>query len=157
MMNYKVKSGSRIYEFDGTLLAESTSKRSDSSRWIEFRLYVTVGGTYILERVGRSDIFHTLACPVVERNGLKFNPDDQLENRHVACLECDPDEDIDLLVIEKDRFFAMTSDNPQTIIKALYKKSDNVAYLTKVTERLIEQASEKDRRLEQAYRVQYIA
>lgn len=157
MKNYKVKSGSRIFEFDGTLLAESSSQRSDSVRWVEFRLYVTVGGTYVLERVGRSDVFHNLACPVVERNGLKFHPEDALEGRHFPCLECDPDEEFDLIVIEKDRHFAVTSDDPRTIINALYKKGDSVSYMTKVTERLIDVAAAKDKRLEQAYRVQFIA
>lgn len=157
MKTYKVKNGSVTYEFDGTLLAESTSQKPDGTRWVEFRIYVTVAGTYILERVGRSDVFHDLSCEVVERNGLRFDPRDVLEDRHVPCLECDPDEFQDLLVLEKDRYFALTSEDPKTIIKSLYRKDGDSFYMTKVTERLIEDASKVDKRLEQAYKVQYIA
>ena len=49
---FEVKDGSRILQFSGRLLGESSSKRGDSTRWIEFKLYKTENGKYILSRVG---------------------------------------------------------------------------------------------------------
>ena len=155
-MHYKVKNGNRIYEFDGTLLASSTSKKQDSYRWVDFNLYITAAGTYILERIGQTDYFHHIECEVVARNKLKFSPEDQLEDRHVPCEICDPD-DFDDIVLEKPRYFALTSDSPAAILEALHKKADDGArYMTYVTQRLIEDAAVHDKRLEKAYRVEYI-
>ncbi len=156
-MLYKVKNGNRIYEFDGKLLASSTSKKPDSYRWVEFNLYLTVGGSYILERIGQTDYFHHIECEVVGRNNLKFNPEDHLEDRHVPCEICDPD-DFDDIVLEKPRYFALVSEYPAAILEALHKKADDGArYMTYVTQRLIEDAAVHDKRLEKAYRVEHIA
>lgn len=157
-MKYKVRSGLRTYEFDGTLIASSTSQRPDSYRWVDFNLYVTVGGHYVLERIGQSDIFHkNIGCSVVDRNKLKFLPGDVLEDHHVPCEECIPDEYTDIIIIEKPRFYALVSEQPDAILEALHKRDSNGArYMTKVTERLIEDAAKHDKRLENAYRVEHI-
>lgn len=149
--------GPRTLEFDGEILAHSDSKRPNAFRWVEFTLYLTVAGTYVLERVGQTQVFHTLECEVVERNKLKFNPEDHLESFHVPCDECNPFDDDDL-IIEKPRYYAVVSESPNAILKALYKKDkDGTRYMTYVTSRLLEEASEKDLRLQKAYQVEYIS
>lgn len=156
-MQYEVKNGNRTYKFDGTLLAQSTSKRRDAHRWVEFYLYVTASGTYIFERIGQTEVFHHVDCEVVSRNGLKYDPEDRLEDYHVPCLECDPDEDYDDIVIEKPRYYALVSEHPGAILDALHKQDPNGArYMTNVAERLIEDACKKDKRLEKAYMVEVI-
>ena len=156
MEHYKVKNGNRIYEFDGTLLSSSTSKKPGSYRWVEFNLYITAAGTYILERVGQTDIFHHIECEVVGRNKLKFSPEDILEDRHVPCEICDPMDDHDI-VLEKPRYFALVSEYPAAILEALHKRADDGArYMTYVTQRLIEDAAVHDKRPEKAYKVEYI-
>jgi hypothetical protein len=42
---FEVKDGSRILQFNGKLLAESSSWRRGSTRWIEFELYKTENGS----------------------------------------------------------------------------------------------------------------
>ena len=150
-MHYKVKNGNRIYEFDGTLLSSSTSRKQDSYRWVEFNLYITAAGTYILERIGQTDIFHHIDCEVVERNKLKYNPEEQvLQDRHVPCEICDPDDEDDI-VLEKPRYFALVSEFPAAILEALHKKAhDGARYMTYVTQRLIEDAALHDKRLAKA-------
>jgi hypothetical protein len=157
-MQYEVKHNSRTIKFDGRRLSRSTSKRPDSDRWVEFALYVTASGTYVFERIGQSNIFHHIDCEVVERNDLEYDPQDILEDRHVPCDICYPDEEVDDIIIEKPRYFALVSDHPAAVLEALHKKDSNGArYMTKVAERLIEEACEHDKRLEKAYRVEHIA
>ena len=156
---YKVRHGQRTFEFDGVLVASSTSKQVNSYRWVDFRLYITVGGSYILERVGQTLIYHDIGCLVVERNNLKFNPEDRIEPYHIPCYECapDPEDPQDVILIEKPRYYGLVSDSPDAILEALHKRDSNGArYMTNVTERLIEDACKYDKRLENAYRVEKI-
>ncbi len=67
---FEVKDSARTLQFNGRLLSESSSWRRGSTRWIEFELYKTENGSYILSRVGVSVIFHGAACPLVKRYGL---------------------------------------------------------------------------------------
>lgn len=53
-MSVIVRDETRELRFDGTLLAEATSEVSGKDRWIEFSVYKTAEGNYVLSRVGRS-------------------------------------------------------------------------------------------------------
>jgi hypothetical protein len=156
-MQYEVKHQDRTYKFDGRLLAKSSSKRPGAHRWVDFGLYITTGGSYVFERIGQSEIFHHIDCEVVERNDLKFDPEDYLEDWHVPCEICDPDEEYDDIVVEKPRYYAIVSEYPAAVLDAAHKKDENGArYMTKVASRLIEEACQYDKRLEKAYRVEII-
>ena len=61
---FEVKDSARTLQFSGKLLSESSSWRRDSTRWIEFALYKTDNGSYVLSRIGVSIIYH----------GASFNP-----------------------------------------------------------------------------------
>lgn len=154
-MHYVVQNGQRKIEFDGEKLSSSSSYTKDSVRWVEFNLYLTVGGSYVLERVGHSLIYHDIGCSVVERSGLKFRPEDQVGPEHVACVECEPDihDPNDIIVIEKPRYFGLWSETPNAVLESLYGSRN---YMTKVAERLIEDATKYDQRLERAYRVEHV-
>lgn len=154
---YEVRDGSRVLQFDGVLLAKSSSRRADQDRWVEFELYRTKSGSYVLGRIGQTTLFHALDCPIVKRNHLKASGVEFLTDEHMACEECDPDDYLDEVAIEKPRYFALVSESPEAILEALYKKDHNGArYLTHVAQRLVETACENDARLEKAYRVEYI-
>lgn len=157
-MRYKVRSGERLLEFDGVKLASSSSQRPDSVRWVDFNLYITVGGSYVLERIGQSDVFHTLACPIVERSKLKYDPNDALLHRHIECTTCLPDADYDTVVIEKPRYFALVTESPAAVLDALHKKdrTNSTRYMTYVSQKLIEEAAKHDKRLEREYLTEYI-
>lgn len=154
---YEVKDGSRILQFNGKLLGESSSWRRNSYRWVEFQLYKTETGKYILSRIGVSLIFHGAACPLVKRYALHEVPSDDLYDDAVPCEDCQPLETAELVFPEKYRYWAQVSDDPSAVLEAVYKEDDGGArYLTYVAKRLLEEASEMDAGIASVYRVEKI-
>lgn len=154
---YEVKDGTRILQFNGKLLAESSSWRQGSTRWIEFELYKTENGSYVLSRVGISLIYHGAACPLVKRYGLTEVHVDEIDDDATPCETCDVNDEVMLVFPEKNRHWAQVSDDPDAVLDALYKYDQGGArYLTKVAERLLEEASEKDKGIESVYRIELI-
>jgi hypothetical protein len=154
---YEVKDGARTLQFNGTLLGKSTSWRRGSTRWIEFELYRTESGSYILSRVGVSTVFHGAACPLVKRYGLSESHYTGLVKEAVPCEECSPTQEADLVFPEKYRYWAQVSEEPEAVLDALYKFDDGGArYLTNVAQRLLEEAAEKDLAIDSIYRVEVI-
>jgi hypothetical protein len=154
---YEVKDGSRTLKFSGQLLGESSSYRGDSYRWIEFKLYRTETGKYILSRIGVSRVFHSSTCLLVKKYGLSEVHPTELRDEAIPCNECNPSEDLPLLFPEKDRTWAQVSDHAGPVLDALYKQDHNGArYLTHVAQRLLEQASAEDANIDLVYRVEMI-
>ena len=154
---HEVKDGSRTLQFNGKLLAESSSWRRGSYRWIEFKLFKTDNGSYILSRVGVSLIFHGAACPLVKRYGLSEMPSSSLNKDAVPCEECLPTNSVEMIFPEKDRYWAQVSEEPTPVLDALYKYDQGGArYLTNVAQRLLEDASDMDRGIESVYRIELI-
>jgi len=154
---YSVKDGDRTLQFNGTLLAKSTSERRGANRWIEFELYKTESGSYILSRIGVSLMFHGAACSLVSKYKLTEAPAHDLPRRAVACEECQPDDSLDLVFPEKYRHWAQVSDQPEAVLDALYKYDDNGAYyLTSVAQRLLQQAAKVDKDIADVYNVEVI-
>jgi hypothetical protein len=155
---YEVKDGSRTLQFSGRLLGESSSRRRDSVRWIEFKLYKTENGKYILSRVGVSLVFHASTCPLVKRYGLTEAQPHEIKESAISCEECSPERDLPILFPEKDRTWAQVSDDAEPVLDALYKYDQNGArYLTHVAQRLLEEASELDDQIDSVYRVEIIS
>lgn len=156
-MLYNIQDGTRTIRFDGSKLAHSSSWRPGSARWIEFALYRTDRGTYVLHRVGISVIFHTSTCPLVKKYGLHESENVELSSRAIACEQCGPEHSDPIVFMEQDRNWVLTTENPEAVIESLYKEDDTgTRYLTKVAERLLEQAVEYDAELDAAYRIVYI-
>ncbi len=154
---HEVKDGTRILQFNGKLLAASSSWRRGSTRWIEFELYKTENGSYVLSRIGVSLVFHGAACPLVKRYGLSEVTVDSVEADSIPCEQCSPTLQVDLVFPEKPRYWAQVSDEPDAVLEALYKYDQGGArYLTKVAERLLEEASVKDKGIEKMYRIELI-
>lgn len=154
---HEVKDGSRTLQFEGRLLGESTSWRRGSTRWIEFKLYRTESGSYILSRVGASLVFHGAACPLVKKYNLVEVSNNELADDAIPCEECNPDFNIPVVFPEKYRNWAQVSDDPEAVLEALYKYDNGGArYLTNVAQRLLEQASEIDQKIDSIYRVEMI-
>ncbi len=153
----EVKDGSRTLQFSGVLLGKSTSKRHDSTRWIEFELYKTDSGSYILSRIGVSLVFHGAACPLVRRYGLQESVYAEIDKYSVPCVECKPSEEAELVFPEKYRHWAQVSEEPGAVLDALYKYDDNGArYLTNVAQRLLEEASKNDELIADIYKIEII-
>jgi hypothetical protein len=153
----EVKDGARTLQFNGRLLGKSSSYRRGSTRWIEFELYRTESGSYILSRVGVSLVYHGAACPLVKRYGLQEVEYSELSQDALACDECDPTEDAELVFPEKYRYWAQVSEDPDAVLDALYKYDDGGArYLTNVAQRLLEEASKNDSKIDSIYRIELI-
>lgn len=154
---FEVKDNARTLQFNGRLLSESSSWRRSSTRWIEFALYKTDNGSYILSRIGVSIVFHGAACPLVKRYGLNEVSADELDDSALPCEECLPSRSAVMVFPEKHRYWAQVSDDPNAVLEALYKHDQGGArYLTKVAERLLQVAAETDKGIESVYRIELI-
>lgn len=154
---HEVKDGSRTLQFNGQLLGESSSWRPGSTRWIEFELYKTTSGSYVLSRVGVSLVYHTGACPLVKRYGLQEIPVHELDDDAMPCFECRPTHEAPVVFPEKFRWWAQVSEDAQAVLNALYKDDANgTKYLTNVATRLLEKASKVDDQIDSVYRVEII-
>lgn len=154
---HEVKDGSRTLQFNGKLLAQSSSWRKGSTRWIQFSLYKTENGSYILSRVGASLIYHGAACQSVERYNLDESFIRALVKTAIPCQDCSPNRSLPIVFPEKYRYWAQVSDNPKPILDALYKYNENGArYLTYVAQKLLEIAAENDENIDYVYRVETI-
>jgi hypothetical protein len=153
----EVKDGSRTLQFNGKLLGKSSSWRRGSNRWIEFELYKTESGSYVLSRVGVSVIYHGAACPLVKRYGLQEVQIEELRQDVIPCDECRPSFAAELVFPEKDRYWAQVSDEPSAVLEALYKYDNSGArYLTNVAQRLLDSAALIDKGIESIYRIEMI-
>jgi hypothetical protein len=152
-----IKDGNRTLQFNGRVLAKSTSKRRDSVRWIEFELYQTESGSYILSRVGVSVVFHGAACALVKRYNLQEALTSELDLNATPCEECDPDDSVELVFPEKYRHWAQVTDKPEVVLESLYKYDDNgTKYLTSVAERLLQEAAKLDSDIANVYNYEII-
>jgi hypothetical protein len=153
----EVKDGSRTLQFNGKLLGKSSSWRRGSNRWIEFELYKTENGSYVLSRVGISVIYHGAACHLVKRYGLQEVQVDELRNDVVPCDDCRPSFAAEIVFPEKNRYWAQVSEDPNAVLEALYKYDNGGArYLTHVAQRLLEDASNLDKGIEAVYKIELI-
>ena len=154
---FEVKDGSRTLQFNGRLLGESSSWRRGSTRWIEFALYRTDNGSYILSRIGVSLVFHGAACPLVKRYALVEESSDTLEKDSLPCEICNPVRNLPVIFPEKYRYWAQVSEDTKPVLDALYKYDQGGArYLTNVAQRLLERAAENDEKIDAVYRVEMI-
>lgn len=154
---FEVKDGSRTLQFNGRLLSESSSWRRGSTRWIEFALYRTENGSYILSRIGVSLVYHGAACPLVKRYGLVEELSDVLEKDALSCEICNPTRTLPIVFPEKYRYWAQVSDDAKPVLDALYKYDQGGArYLTNVAQRLLEKAANNDENIDAIYRVEMI-
>jgi hypothetical protein len=154
---FEVKDGHRTLQFNGKILGKSSSWRRGSTRWIEFELYRTENGSYILSRVGISLIYHGAACPLVKRYALNEVSAHELDENALPCEECSPSEEASLVFPETHRYWAQVSEDADAVLEALYKYDQGGArYLTKVAERLLEESSRVDKGIEKIYKIEVI-
>jgi hypothetical protein len=154
---YEVKDGARTLQFNGKRLASSSSWRRGSTRWIEFELYKTENGSYVLSRIGVSLVYHGAACPLVTRYALTEIQAEDLDGAALQCEICKPMPNAQLVFPEKPRYWAQVSEEATAVLEALYKYDDGGArYLTRVAQRLLEDASDVDRGIESIYRIELI-
>jgi len=155
----QVKDGDRTLQFNGKLLGQSSSYRGDSLRWIEFKLYKTENGSYVLSRIGVSIVYHSAVCHLVKRyNLIEVSTHDLRNPRQMTpCDLCSPSLSAGVVFPEKDRNWAQVSDDPNAVLEALYKYDDSGArYLTHVAQRLMFDAAALDKAIDAVYRIEVI-
>lgn len=157
---FTVYDGRRALKFEGTELSSSSSKNTGQykkDRWIEFTLYKTKKGHYVLSRVGASNIFHHASCPTVRRNGLDPLPSETLPDTMVPCKNCMPSKSDELIFPEMPRRWAQVSDTADGVIKSLKQYDEGgTEYLTDVAKVLLETASAKDEEIFSAFYTEWI-
>lgn len=152
-MRYTVKNGVQTLLFDGQELSHSSSYFPGKNRWIEFTVYRTLTGQYVVSRVGKSNIFHHALCPTVRRNHIDPLPAQTLLDHMVPCDVCAPDREFDELVYpETPRESAASCSNADGVVKWMKQKDENgINYLTNVAKDALEDAARVDAPIRQAY------
>ena len=155
---FTVKDGDRSLKFDGVELATSSSQSKGKYRWVEFKLYKTAKGDYVLYRLGATLYFHSGYCDIVRRNGIDPLPSEVLSLNLMPCERCSPSRDTDtLLYPEVPRHWAQVSSTPEGVISSLKKYDENgTEYLTGVAKRLLVVAADKDDQIHQAFYTEWI-
>lgn len=147
--SYFVREGNsqwELVEVVGDLLASSSSYASYKPRWVEFELYRTQTGSYVVSRIGKSLLFHQKSCKIVGRNNLKSVPEEELDLDSIPCSECRPTRSAEGGVFpETPRYFAMKTTTAKGVLAAVVQSDDNNSeYLTNVAKRLLIEAAGAD-------------
>lgn len=143
---FTVRDRDRILEFDGKLLAFSSSRGRGSLRWVEFSIYRTSGCEYVLSRIGHSSIYHGLECELLQQDAIPpvAVPDEDT----LPCPACRPSMVDELVRPETPRYFARVYQHPERMVADLYRSgSDGQKYLTRVARTALEAACYADPRL----------
>lgn len=158
MQPYLVQDNIRKLKFDGIIIAESTSRSFRKERWVEFTLYKTRANLYVVSRIGRSLLFHSKACPTVERNHLTPVDESELPADSIPCQECKPPRiSVDGVFPETPRYMAQDSSTAQGVVASVMQYDDNgTRYLTNVARRLLENAAQVDPDIADAFYVDEI-
>jgi len=160
LTQYQVQDGSRVLTFDGVLLGSASSKRSGSPRWSELRLYKTTGGSYVLEKIGRSTVLHEPGCSSIIGVIPRFedeHPGDDPDDGYWYD-DCVPEMyDLTKLLVEKDRHWALIADDPAQVVDALYRRKDGARHLPRLSIELLEKVMKEDEAIAGSYMVERIS
>lgn len=154
---FSVKDGVRTLKFDGIKLSESSSRYPGKPRWVEFELYRTTKGQYVVSRIGFSLFFHSEGCFTVARNGLKELDGLRLLPEYTACDKCNPSRVPDKVYPETPRHAGWVCGDAVGVVSSLMQQDDNkTEYLTNVARRLLIDAAKLDRDIADAFYVDRI-
>jgi hypothetical protein len=147
----QVRDGHRLLTFDGQLLAAVSSRDGEKDRWTEMRVYQTNGGSYILEKVGRSVRLHMPGCDDILKDLPLFqqaHPGEDPDYGYSWCEKCSPpigeEYDFTTLLVEEDRYWATLSTDPEVIIDALWRKREGYRRLPHISVQLLTALSRVD-------------
>lgn len=154
---FAVQDGTRTLKFEGVSLAQASSFSPDKLRWVEFELFKTARGLYVLSRIGKSVVYHHATCPIVRRNNIDPVPADVVSLNMEPCDRCRPTREDELLYPESSRKWAQVSDSSAGVVESL-KQVDRFGteYLTEVAKELLIKASRVDEKISSAYYVEFI-
>lgn len=157
---HQVRNGPRLLTFEGHLLGHVSSKRPGVYRWTDLTLYLTEGGSYVLERVGRSVVTHMPDCGEIRGKLPRFQDahpgDDPDYGYHYHA--CVPETyDFTQLLVEEDWYSAITSEEPEKIVDVLEYKKNGTRSLPRLSTSLLEMCCERYPTFGDFWRVDTIA
>lgn len=152
---FQMKDGQRPITFMGRELASADSQYGDEKRWTELTLYMTSGGKYVLEKVGRSDVFHSPLCRRKSKgkeyadlnaalDDILTDDDEDCEpkDRFVPCEDCTPDYDVTPAWVEQDIPTVAVHESTDELMKSLYHRDVGTSrFLSRVARDLLEKAA----------------
>jgi hypothetical protein len=104
--------------FKGKLIASVTTETSAKSRWTELYIYLSVGGSYVYYRVGRTVVFHS-----VSPNGCKRGtavPKNTYDLDYMdPCTRCNPSTSDEVISMENDINTLSVHDSPRDLIETM--------------------------------------
>lgn len=158
---FQVNDRDRTLQFEGALLSHASSYRPGAERWVEFDLYRTRGGTYVVARTGYSHLFHAKGCEVVRKGRHKPAQVATLAEGSMPCSLCNPMPSVDfaneLIYPERPLHWAQPCPTAAATVEALAKyDEEGTRYFTHVARQLIRDAAELDSDLSDAYYVETI-
>jgi hypothetical protein len=159
---FELRDGMQPVTFAGEQLAFASSQPDGDTlpdRWTELAVYKTVTNKYVLEKIGRSNLFHVEGCTVPGKGALRYesvfdaledvdesaSPDD-LEQFFVPCTTCNPSFDSeDPVIVEQDFHQVNRYEDPEQLLEALYhRKGSAVRQLSSLSRTLLDLAARKD-------------
>lgn len=151
---YYVKGKGEALWVKGEILSH-VSSRVREPRWVEFTLFKSVTDQYVVERVGKSIVFHNEDCYLVNKNHLSSVPYSEVPANYVPCNKCRPSRiDLEGLYPERDRPYLITCETPRGVIRFLEQvDDDDLRYLTNIARKLLSEAAEKDSGIYEAFTV----
>ena len=160
---FQVNDGDRVLRFEGVLLAHSTSFKDEAERWVEFDLYRTEGGSYVIGRTGYSRLFHAKGCDIVRKGRHRPAQVATLGEGSIPCPMCNPSASLDtqageMIYPEQPLHWAQACPTADAAVEALAKYDvDGNRYFTHVARALIRDAAKLDESLRDAYFIETIA
>lgn len=138
---HTVRDRDKYLDFDGELIAHSSSGERNADRWVEFNLYRTLGREYVISRIGHSRVYHAHQCDLLDDARLPFaSPPEGAQ----PCVTCRPELDLPVRP-ETARYYARVHRTPEDVVQKLYRTdAKGVQYLTRVARLLIERAALHD-------------
>lgn len=160
MTTFQVRDGARLLTFDGLQLGRVSSERSNSPRWTELAIYQTVGGSYVLEKVGRSVVTHVPGCPEILGELPRFqeaHPGEDPDDYHYH--DCVPESyNFTQLLTEQARYWALVSKDAAEIVDALrIRRRSASEHMPRLSVDLLNAVSRIDAHFEDSWRVEHIA
>jgi hypothetical protein len=149
---FDVRDGQRPVTFVGWMVADADSQGGGDPRWTELALYRTTSGKYVLEKIGRSDVFHSVRCKrrskgiqVDSLEAALKGEDVDPRDRYVQCEQCRPGYDEAPVYVERDISSIAVYADAQQAVDALFRKDgDNMRYLSRVARELLDEAAKAD-------------
>lgn len=159
-MTYQVRDSSRLITFDGDLLGFASSEREGVPRWTEMSVYLTDGGSYVLEKVGRSIMCHMPECPEINDGLPRFqeqHPGEDPDYGFEFHDDCVPEVyDFTRLLIEENRYWATITKKPEEILEALERRRDGIRTLPRIGMDLLEQVTGSHPEFGEFWRTEHI-